>query len=652
MATAQATVTDWLMVIDGHATPSASGDWIEVRSPATGELAGRVPAGTPADVDRAVAAGPVSLPRRSLEPSLAAGTSGHPGAPGRSHRSSTSTSSSALEVAQTGTALKFRRDNDMPFAADNLRQMATAVRHLEGKAAAEYSSDHTSLVRREPLGVCGQVTPWNYPFAMAVWKIGPALAAGNTVVLKPATRTPLTTLRLGQLALEAGVPPGVLNIVTGAGARVGAAIAAHPDVDLVSLTGDTETGKRISVLAAGNLKRVHLELGGKAPFIVYADADLEAAARGAVAGGYINAGQDCTAATRLYVQRPILETFLARLVDLARSVRVGDPRELDTDMGSLISTEQVERVHGFVERARASGARILCGGQRAFVAGLPDGAFYEATVIADVAQDAECVQQEIFGPVVVALPFDSEDAGAGHGQRHALRPGQLGVDDRCVQGHAGRQSPRLRRGLGERPHPHRLGHAPRRLQAIRLGQGHVRLFVRGVHPRQARHDRADRGRREALALPGVRRRTSRLSQGRALGSGRGRSAARGGPPGGPSIHLAALRPPGGPLRPPCPNESASRPGLVPWPGRQRPDSSTLPERIRVEAGLGAVAGLPAARFVHAARTTPSARPSPSVPRPGPHHGRGRPSRTLGCQTLACVPAALQIRVDEPRAAGV
>jgi betaine-aldehyde dehydrogenase len=313
-----------------------------------------------------------------------------------------------LEVGQTGTAVKFRQDNDMPFAADNLRHMATAARHLEGRSAGEYSTDHTSLIRREPVGVCGQIAPWNYPFAMAIWKIGPALAAGNTVVLKPASQTPLTALRLGQLALEAGVPAGVLNVVTGPGSTVGAAIAGHPDVDLVSLTGDTETGKRIMALAAGNLKRVHLELGGKAPFIVHADADLEAAARGAVAGGLINAGQDCTAATRLYVERPVFDAFVERTAELLRSVRVGDPRRLDTDMGSLISPEQVTRVAGFVERALAAGARLVCGGRPVDVPGLPGGAFYAPTLLADVAQDSECVQQEIFGPVLVVLPFDTE----------------------------------------------------------------------------------------------------------------------------------------------------------------------------------------------------------------------------------------------------
>lgn len=402
-----ASARDWKMIVDGHEVEAAAGGWLEVRSPATGELAGRVPHGSAADVDSAVTAARAAfrdarwrglwLPDRVailerladlIEENL--------------------DELVALEVAQTGTAIKFRRDNDMPFAADNLRQMASAARHLEGKAAGEYSTDHTSMVRREPIGVCGQITPWNYPFAMAIWKIGPALAAGNSVVLKPATLTPLTAMRLGQLALEAGVPAGILNVVTGPGAEVGAAIAGHDDIDLVSLTGDSETGKRISALAAGNLKRVHLELGGKAPFIVYADADLEAAARGAIAGGFINAGQDCTAATRLYVQRPVYESFLARVTELASTVRVGDPRDVTTDMGSLISTDQVARVDGFVQRARESGARILCGGRRAVVPGLEAGAFYQPTVIADVAQDSECIQFEIFGPVMVALPFDDE----------------------------------------------------------------------------------------------------------------------------------------------------------------------------------------------------------------------------------------------------
>ena len=402
------TVTEFKMLIGGEWVESTSGQWIEVRSPATGAVVGRVPRGTAADVDRAVRAAREAfrdgrwrgkwIPERvAILNRLADLIDAH------------MDELVALEVAQTGTAVKFRRDNDMPFAPDNLRFFATAIRHLDGRAAGEYSTDHTSMVRREPIGVCGQIAPWNYPFMMAIWKIGPAIAAGNSVVLKPATVTPLTTLKLGELALEAGLPAGVLNVVTGPGDEVGAAIAGHPDIDLVSLTGDSDTGRKIQELAAGNLKRVHLELGGKAPFVVYADADLDAAARGAVAGGFINAGQDCTAATRIYVQQPAYEDFLDRLKGYVESIRVGDPADRHTDMGSLISQGQVERVEGFVERARQAGARIVTGGHRAHVAGLEAGAFFEPTVIADVDQGSECVQREIFGPVLTVLPFETED---------------------------------------------------------------------------------------------------------------------------------------------------------------------------------------------------------------------------------------------------
>ncbi len=404
---AVSTVNEYQLLIGGEWVASSSGQSVDVRSPATGKVVGRVARGTAEDVDRAVAAARAAfddarwrglwMPERVAILNRLADLI-----------EADMDELVRLEVAQTGTAVKFRRDNDMPFAPDNLRFFATAIRHLDGKAAGEYSTNHTSMVRREPIGVCGQIAPWNYPFMMAIWKIGPALAAGNSVVLKPASATPLTTLRLGQLALDAGLPAGVLNVVTGPGEVVGTAIAGHPDIDLVSLTGDSATGQKIAQQAAGNLKRVHLELGGKAPFIVYADADLDAAARGAVAGGYINAGQDCTAATRVYVQAPVYERFLGILKGYADSVRVGDPEDPMTDMGSLINDAQVLRVEGFVERAKAAGARVISGGARAVVPGLPAGAFYQPTVLADVAQDAECVQQEIFGPVLTVLPFETE----------------------------------------------------------------------------------------------------------------------------------------------------------------------------------------------------------------------------------------------------
>ena len=400
--------TDHLMIIDGESVASEGGDWLEVRSPATAELVGRVPAGTPADVDRAVA-----VARRAFE-------DGRWHAMGMADRVAVmnrlgdlidehADELARIETLQTGTAYKLRRDSDFAFASDNLRFFATQIRHLEGKAAAEYSGSHTSMIRREPLGVVGQVAPWNYPMWMAIWKIGPALAAGNSIVLKPASATPITTIRLAELALEAGVPAGVLNVVTGPGNTVGARLAAHEDVDLISLTGDTATGKQIQALAAGNLKRVHLELGGKAPFIVCADADLEAAARGATAGALINGGQDCTAATRAYVHRSVYDAFLARTAELFDGVRVGDPFDPSTDLGTLISKGQVDRVAGFVERAVAAGGRVVAGGARPDVAGFPDGAFYRPTIVADVAQDSEIVQDEVFGPVLAVLPFDTID---------------------------------------------------------------------------------------------------------------------------------------------------------------------------------------------------------------------------------------------------
>jgi betaine-aldehyde dehydrogenase len=401
------TSLDFPMVIEGAPVTSA-GEWLDVRSPATRAVVGRVPAGTPVQVDRAVSAARVAFEdgRWSRRPpgERAAVLNDFAGLIEKN-----ADALAALETAQTGSAYKLRRDSDLPFAIDNLRFFAGAARHLEGKAAGEYTGSHTSFIRREPVGVVGQISSWNYPLWMAVWKIAPALAAGNSVVLKPATATPLTTVRLAELALQAGLPAGVFNVITGRGDVVGAALAAHDGVDLVSLTGDSETGRSIMKLAAGNVKRIHLELGGKAPFIVHADADLEAAARGATAGALINAGQDCTAATRIYVHRSIAEKLMARLAELFASVRVGDPMASDTDMGTLISQAQVARVAGFVQRAVAAGARVLVGGDTPRVPGFPEGAFYLPTVVAGASQESEIVQMEVFGPVLVVLPFDTEE---------------------------------------------------------------------------------------------------------------------------------------------------------------------------------------------------------------------------------------------------
>ncbi|MFD5761580.1 aldehyde dehydrogenase family protein, partial [Streptomyces sp. NPDC127044] len=258
------------------------------------------------------------------------------------------------------------------------------------------------------IGVVGTNAPWNYPLQMAAWKILPAIAAGNTIVLKPAELTPLTSLLFAEAATAAGIPDGVINIVTGAGRDAGEHLVGHPDVAMTSFTGSTAVGKRVAEIATSTVKRLHLELGGKAPFVVFDDADLDAAVNGAVAGSLINSGQDCTAATRAYVQRPLYEEFVSRTAALMASVRLGDPFASGTDLGPLISHAQRDRVAGFVDRARGY-ARVVTGGE--IPEELKDGAYYRPTLVADAPQDSEIVQSEIFGPVLVVLPFDSDDEG-------------------------------------------------------------------------------------------------------------------------------------------------------------------------------------------------------------------------------------------------
>lgn len=314
-----------------------------------------------------------------------------------------------LETAQTGKPIVMTESMDVPFSIDNIRFFAGAARVVPGLASAEYTPGHLSSIRREPMGVVGLISPWNYPMNMAAWKLGPSLAAGNTVVMKPASLTPLTTIEMARAAHEAGIPAGVLNVVTGPGRVVGEALVNHPDVRMISLTGDTATGKRIMAQAAGTVKKLHLELGGKAPFVVFSDADLDAAVQGAAVGAFVNSGQDCTAATRVYVERSVYEDFLDRMTARTARVKVGLPMDRETDMGSLISVEHRDRVAGFVERARYAGAQVLVGGCAPSDPALAAGAYYLPTLIAGVAQDSEIVQQEVFGPVLVVLPFDTED---------------------------------------------------------------------------------------------------------------------------------------------------------------------------------------------------------------------------------------------------
>jgi betaine-aldehyde dehydrogenase len=399
-------MADYKLLINGELVNSSSGKTVPDINPATGEPITQVPESSIEDVNRAVAAAREAFQdgRWSDLP--------HGARAAALEKLATLLGEHAQELAElesqdVGKPIKLARDSDIPFALDNLHFFAGAARHFSGTAAAEYSGGHTSIIRREPVGVVASLAPWNYPFMMAAWKIGPALAAGNTVILKPSVETPLTSLKLGEIALEAGLPPGVLNIIT-SGPGVASALASHPNVNMVSVTGSTESGKLVMRAGAETIKHVHLELGGKAPFIVFADADIEAAANGAVVGAFVNTGQDCTAATRIYVQDNIYDTFMQSFLSKVRQIRLGNPASESTDMGPLISATQLATVEGYVERALRAGANVLTGGKRAHIPGFEKGFFYEPTVIAEDRNDSEIMQNEVFGPVVVVARFQSE----------------------------------------------------------------------------------------------------------------------------------------------------------------------------------------------------------------------------------------------------
>ena len=387
--------------IDGAAVTTA-GSRHQVINPADGSVVAELALATPGDVDVAVASARAALPgwsgatpaeRSVVLARLADLLEEHAG------------EVIAEEVSQTGKPVRLATEFDVPGSVDNIAFFAGAARHLEGKATAEYSADHTSSIRREAVGVVATITPWNYPLQMAVWKVIPALAAGCTVVIKPAEITPLTTLTLARLAREAGLPDGALNVVVGAGSDVGQALAGHRDVDVVTFTGSTGVGRKVMAAAAAYGHRTQLELGGKAPFVVFSDADLDAAVQGAVAGALINSGQDCTAATRAIVAADLYDDFVAGVAELMGKVVVGDPQDPDTDLGPLISFAHRDKVAGIVSRAPGQGGRIVAGGKA------PDlpGAFYLPTLIADVAEDSEAYRDEIFGPVLTVRRHSGDD---------------------------------------------------------------------------------------------------------------------------------------------------------------------------------------------------------------------------------------------------
>jgi betaine-aldehyde dehydrogenase len=400
MAATSTDVKTYENFIDGEWTAPAEGQTEAVVNPATGQTIANAPLSTKEDVDRAVSAARTAFETWSQTTPMERSNALLKLADALEERAE---EIGRLEATNAGKPLQAFMDDEVPALVDNLRFFAGAARNMEGKAAGEYLEGYTSWIRREPVGVVGQIAPWNYPLMMAIWKIGPALATGNTIVLKPAETTPLTTLLLGEVAAEF-FPKGVLNVIGGLGDPAGQALVTHPDVDMVSLTGSVETGKWIARAAADSLKRVHLELGGKAPVVVFDDADMETALETIAGTGYYNAGQDCTAATRVLAASKVHDDVLQGLADQARGYKLGDTMDPDTTLGPVNSARQRERVAGFVER-RPDHAEIATGGKQ------PDqpGYWYEPTVVGGLKQDDEMIQREIFGPVITVQPFTDED---------------------------------------------------------------------------------------------------------------------------------------------------------------------------------------------------------------------------------------------------
>ena len=399
--------------IDGEFVDASSGATEPVLNPATGEPVADMPLSDAADVDRAVAAA-----RRAAD-GWARTT------PGERARALLLLADrieehgeelARLEAENAGKPYKAMLEDEIGVTADNLRFFAGAGRAMEGKAAGEFVAGRTSIIRREPIGVVGQITPWNYPLMMAAWKIGPALATGNTIVLKPAETTPVTTIKLAELAADL-LPPGVLNVVTGHGDPAGAAIVRHPDVEMISLTGSVGTGKWIAREAADRLKRVHLELGGKAPVVVFDDVQLETALETIAATGYYNAGQDCTAATRVLASKRVYDDVVSGLSAEAQALVMGDTMAEATTLGPVNSKRQRDRVEGFLER-RPDHAEVVTGGREPELPGF----FIEPTVVAGLRQDDELVQQEVFGPVITVQAFSDEDEAIAwaYGTRYGL----------------------------------------------------------------------------------------------------------------------------------------------------------------------------------------------------------------------------------------
>lgn len=394
------------MLIGAAREEAADGRTIDVEDPATGQVFATVPAGTAADVDRAVAAARTAfqadawarmrpLDRGKIIEAIARKIEDH------------AQELALLESYDNGKTVHHALAVDVPAAIDIFRYMAGWASKIHGQVnpISADGRDYHSYSLREPIGVVGQIVPWNYPLAMAAWKVAPALAAGCTIVLKPSEVTPLTALRLAELALEAGLPEGVLNVVTGYGHEAGQALVEHSGVDKIAFTGSTRVGKRIVETAARDLKRVTLELGGKSPSLIFADADLDNAALGAALAIFFNSGQVCLAASRLYVERSVFDQVVESVAQIAKGFKLGHGRNPDTMLGPLVSQVQQERVLDFIAQGKAGGAELITGGST----GSDSGYFVEPTIFANAAADASIVREEIFGPVLVATPFDDPE---------------------------------------------------------------------------------------------------------------------------------------------------------------------------------------------------------------------------------------------------
>jgi betaine-aldehyde dehydrogenase len=385
-------------LVNGELVDSVSGETYDVINPSTGQVYGQAASSNAEDVDRAYRAaatafeswGETTPAERQLALLKIANA-----------LEERSAEFVKTESENTGKPLAMTESEELPPAVDQLRFFAGAARVLEGRSAGEYLADHTSMIRREPIGVVGQVTPWNYPLMMAIWKIGPALAAGNAVVLKPSDTTPASTVLLAELCNEF-LPPGVLNVVCG-GRDTGRAVVEHPTPQLVAITGSVRAGMQVAASAAAQVKRAHLELGGKAPVIVFDDADIEKAAEGIAGAGYFNAGQDCTAATRVLAGPGVYDDFVAALAEQARNTRTGMPDDSEVLYGPLNNANQLDRVTGMVDRLPEH-AKVEAGGKRQG----EQGYFYEPTVLSGLRQDDEQIQDEIFGPVITVQKFSDE----------------------------------------------------------------------------------------------------------------------------------------------------------------------------------------------------------------------------------------------------